>query len=76
VFVALVRIRVVVRVAQGQVPCEGRGCRHGLPGGLAGTNALPDERAVVDDANATQHQVFQLQLSHGRPPAIKKEKQS
>jgi hypothetical protein len=50
----------------------GQTCR-GLDVALLGTFAHQHGFHVSDDANATEHQVFQSRYGHCRPPANKKE---
>src|SRR5262245_19805092 len=62
-----------VRVARGQVSCEGQGDRRDAPAGLRETGALqPGHDAADGDGDDRQQQGFQLLQGHGRPPAIKK----
>jgi hypothetical protein len=49
---------------------QGRRIRRDLPlGRITGTEAQVDGRTVRQDGDATQHQGFQVETGHGRPPA-------
>jgi hypothetical protein len=66
-------MHIGLRVAQG-VSGLGQVHRRHLAIGLLGTNALQAGHDVASDADATQHQGFQLLDGHCRPPANIKEK--